>query len=110
MFFTGTVSAQKVFLVHEKDTVPFPNLNYHFEILGLETDTDTLRYDDGVAGFRIVEAGKDSVKLRRPLKYADTSIRWGNNYNRPSDSRVSLADLHSLNFCGEGEIRTWSPL
>jgi hypothetical protein len=98
MFLTGTVSAEKVFLVHKKDTVPFPNINYHFELLSLETDTDTLRYDDGVAGFRIVEAGKDSVKLRRPLKYADTSIRWGNNYNRPSDSGVSLADLYYTYF------------
>ncbi len=98
MFLAGTMSAQKVFLVRERDTVPFPNLNYHFEILGLETDADTIRYDDGVAGFRIVEAGKDSVKLRRPLKYADTSIRWSNRHDRHSDSGVSLANLHYTHF------------
>ena len=83
MFLAGTVSAQQVFLVHKKNKVPFPNDKYHFYVLGLETNTDTILYnEDLVKGFRIVEAGNDSVKLRRPSKYSEVSIRTGIKYNR----------------------------
>ena len=108
IFLACMASAQKVFLVHKKNKVPFPNINYHFDVLGLTTNTDTIRYnEDLVEGFRIVEVGKDSVKLRRPLKYSEFSIRKGYKYNRPGapDVRPLDSNYHLRKEYKRGGIR-----
>src|ERR1700754_4221274 len=89
----STAAAQKVFLIHKKNKVPFPNLNYHFDVLGLETSTDTIVYnEDLVEGFRIAETGNDSVMLKRPLQYSEFSIRKGYKNNHPGAPDVRLTD------------------
>jgi len=81
-FFIHSANAQKVFLVLGKKKVPLPNPNIASQWVGLTTPNDTVKYFDKKGlSYSLFKANQDSIIIKRPLEYYDTSILVYGNAN-----------------------------